>query len=71
MLPHPEDSPACGADPHGLAAIPLFLVVAGFLGVVVAFLWRVTGRGRAFPFGPALALALFVCLVLPGPTAGL
>jgi len=53
----------------GLAPIPTFLVAAGFLGVVMAFIWRTTGRGAAFPFGPALTLALFACLVLPGPVS--
>jgi leader peptidase (prepilin peptidase) / N-methyltransferase len=50
----------------GMAPAPAFLILAGFLGVVVAFIWRVTGRGPEFPFGPALALALYLCLVLPG-----
>ena len=48
----------------GLAPVPAFLILAGFLGAVMAFIWRVTGRGPEFPFGPALGLSLFLCLVL-------
>jgi leader peptidase (prepilin peptidase)/N-methyltransferase len=51
----------------GLAPIPLFLVLTGFVGVILAFFWRATGRGPEFPLGPAIATALFLCLVLPAP----
>jgi len=42
-----------------------FLFLAGVIGVITAILWRMAGRGERFPFGPALAFALFICLVAP------
>jgi prepilin signal peptidase PulO-like enzyme (type II secretory pathway) len=42
-----------------------FLFFAGVLGVVFGLSWRVSGRGAVFPFGPALALALLLCVVWP------
>lgn len=42
-----------------------FLFFSGLLGVVCGLLWRVMGRGALFPFGPALALAMFACVVWP------
>ncbi len=46
-----------------LAAIPAFLLIAGILGVVFGIIWRWLGKGQVFPFGPALAVALFICVV--------
>lgn len=43
-----------------------FFFLAGVIGVVTAVLWGFAGRGRHFPFGPALALSLFVCVLFPG-----
>lgn len=48
-----------------LALIPGFLLVAGVLGVVLGVVWRLLGRGEVFPFGPALALALWGALLFP------
>lgn len=45
-----------------------FLFFSGVLGVVCGLLWRVAGRGEVFPFGPALALAMFACVVWPEST---
>lgn len=42
-----------------------FLFFSGVLGVVCGVLWRIMGRGAVFPFGPALALAMFACVVWP------
>lgn len=42
-----------------------FFFLAGVIGVVTAVLWGFAGRGRHFPFGPALALSLFVCVLFP------
>ena len=47
----------------GLA--PLFLI-GGLVGIAIGLGWRLTGRGAAFPFGPALCLALAAMLVAPG-----
>lgn len=45
-----------------------FLFYAGILGVAFAGVWRLMGRGKIFPFGPALAAALLMCVILPGTT---
>ena len=49
----------------GPLMLPAFACYAGVLGILLALLWRATGRGRIFPFGPALALALWMLVVLP------
>ena len=38
----------------------LFLLLSGFLGVVLALFWRKVTGDREFPFGPALAGAFFI-----------
>lgn len=48
-----------------LSVIPMFLLMSGILGVALGLVWRMLGRGQIFPFGPALAIALFVCLTYP------
>lgn len=48
-----------------LSAIPVFLFISGMLGVVFGLAWRMLGKGPVFPFGPALALALFICVTYP------
>ncbi len=45
-----------------LSDIPLFLIVAGGVGVGIALAWRFIYKTRTFPLGPALALALGVCV---------
>lgn len=42
-----------------------FLFFSGALGVISGVLWRISGQGEKFPFGPALAIALLLCVVLP------
>ncbi|CAA6605602.1 Type 4 prepilin-like proteins leader peptide-processing enzyme [Rhodospirillaceae bacterium LM-1] len=50
----------------GLAALPSFLLLAGLLGVAFGLVWRLATGNKVFPFGPALAAALFLTLaVLP------
>lgn len=50
-----------------LTPLPIvpFLFYSGLLGIVTAFIWRVLGKGKLFPFGPALAIALFACIAYP------
>lgn len=45
--------------------IPAFLLIAGVLGVVFGIIWKKLGKGEAFPFGPALAVSLFLCVLFP------
>lgn len=47
---------------EGLSA---FLFISGILGLVIAGFWRLSGKGVRFPFGPALALGLYTCIVFP------
>ena len=42
-----------------------FLFFSGVLGVVCGLAWRWLGHGAQFPFGPALAIALLMCVVWP------
>ena len=42
-----------------------FIFYAGILGVVFGMAWRLVGRGAVFPFGPALAASLFICVAFP------
>jgi prepilin signal peptidase PulO-like enzyme (type II secretory pathway) len=42
-----------------------FLFLAGVIGIVTAVLWRLLGKGDVFPFGPALCVSLFLCLLFP------
>lgn len=45
--------------------IASFFFLSGILGVLMAMIWRFLGNGKIFPFGPALAVALYICLVWP------
>ena len=47
-----------------------FLFYAGLLGIVSGIGWRMLGQGERFPFGPALALALMLCVVFPPAADG-
>ena len=49
----------------GPFGLPALMVASGVGGMVFAVAWRRLGGGRAFPFGPALALGLFACLLFP------
>lgn len=42
-----------------------FLFYAGILGLVTAGVWRFVSPNERFPFGPALAMSLLVCVVFP------
>lgn len=42
-----------------------FLFYSGILGILTAFLWKILGKGERFPFGPALAISLFILLLTP------
>jgi prepilin signal peptidase PulO-like enzyme (type II secretory pathway) len=47
----------------GLFPLVPFLFLSGVFGVVLGLVWKKLGKGEVFPFGPALALSLFVCVV--------
>lgn len=48
---------------------PVYLVMAGLAGALLGVLWRASGRGAEFPFGPALIGALLVVLLFPETAA--
>lgn len=48
----------------GISFVP-FLFFSGVLGVFTGIGWRLAGQGERFPFGPALAISLLFCVVLP------
>ncbi len=48
---------------------PVFLILAGAGGAVLGAVWRSTGRGAEFPFGPALIGALLAVLLFPETAA--
>ena len=49
----------------GLMPLVPFLFLSGIIGVLTAIMWRVLGHGEKFPFGPALAISLFICVLFP------
>lgn len=49
----------------GVPALLPFLFFAGIFGVVTGLIWRALGNGHLFPFGPALALSMFLCVTVP------
>jgi len=46
----------------GLENLANFLFISGLIGAVFAFIWRVLDGKKKFPFGPALAISLILCL---------
>src|SRR5690606_29959674 len=42
-----------------------FLFFSGLFGIATGLLWRALKLGAYFPLGPALAVALFVCVAFP------
>ncbi len=50
-----------------IGALPLvpFLFFSGIFGTLTGLIWRRLGRGPIFPFGPALAASLFICVLYP------
>lgn len=49
----------------GAQSLVPFFVFSGLLGIVSGLIWRVLGFGKIFPFGPALAIALFILILYP------
>lgn len=42
-----------------------FIFLSGLLGILSGMIWRVCGKGKIFPFGPAMAVSLFICVAVP------
>jgi leader peptidase (prepilin peptidase)/N-methyltransferase len=49
----------------GVTPLPIFFFISGVIGVITAIIWRMLNKGIIFPFGPAIALAMMVCLLVP------
>lgn len=49
----------------GLTGFAPFLFYSGLMGLALGVAWRLAGRGERFPFGPALAASLWICLTFP------
>lgn len=50
----------------GFAGFPAFLMASGFIGLLTGVWWRWRGKGDLFPFGPAIIIAFFLCLLARG-----
>lgn len=46
-------------------AVAGFFLVSGLCGILVSLAWKVLKKGDLFPFGPALAIALYIMAVFP------
>jgi prepilin signal peptidase PulO-like enzyme (type II secretory pathway) len=50
----------------GFMPIPAFLLLSGSLGILLAVLWQKFFQQDEFPFAPALAIAMWICLNYSG-----
>jgi leader peptidase (prepilin peptidase) / N-methyltransferase len=50
----------------GFAALPYFLILSGFMGIVCALVWKIIYKSEIFPFGPALIISFFALLMIQG-----
>jgi prepilin signal peptidase PulO-like enzyme (type II secretory pathway) len=49
----------------GISPLPIFFFISGILGIITGVLWEKCGKGKIFPFGPALASSMMICLFFP------
>lgn len=47
----------------GVSQLSWFCILSGILGIVVALVWKLSGKGSVFPFGPALIASLYLLLI--------
>jgi leader peptidase (prepilin peptidase) / N-methyltransferase len=48
-----------------LDSLSIFFLLSGIIGISISLLWRYLKKGEQFPFGPALAVSLYLCIVFP------
>lgn len=48
----------------GIDNVPLYLIIGGSLGILTHLVWRIFNKNPEFPFGPALAVALYVLVLI-------
>lgn len=46
----------------GIKPLVITLILAGATGTVTGLIWRACGKGPEFPFGPSLAISMFIIL---------
>ena len=50
-------------------SISAFLLLSGLFGVLMSIIWRASGKKvKRFPFAPAIAAALVLCILFPNQT---
>lgn len=47
----------------GFSQLPVYFFSSGVLGVVIGLVWRKITGSREFPFGPALAISMFIIAI--------
>lgn len=50
----------------GFSYFPMFLMASGVAGLGTGIVWKCLGKGDAFPFGPAIIIAFFLCVLARG-----
>lgn len=50
----------------GFSYFPMFLMASGVAGLCTGIVWKCLGKGDAFPFGPAIIIAFFLCVLARG-----
>jgi prepilin signal peptidase PulO-like enzyme (type II secretory pathway) len=50
----------------GFMWMPGYFILSGLCGVLTGIFWRICFKSQIFPFGPAIIIAFFVCLLLKG-----
>lgn len=49
----------------GIKSFMACLFMSGIIGIATSFIWKFVKKDNEFPFGPALAISLFICLIFP------
>jgi len=49
----------------GIKSFMPFLFFSGVMGVIFSFFWKKFSKEEEFPFGPALAVSMLLCLLFP------
>jgi leader peptidase (prepilin peptidase)/N-methyltransferase len=55
----------------GVKGFAPFMLFSGLIGIFTSLIWRRLGKGEEFPFGPSLAISIFLCTVFPEYTVNL
>ena len=47
----------------GITVLPAFLFLSGVAGIVIGLFWKIIWKKEHFPFGPALIVSFFLCII--------